>query len=162
MNEKIQAILLKIILELKKLGWLAAPDWEITLHSEKKIPLVRSIPVEGSMNNEMWNDVIEITLELELKSDDNITYIPNLFIYGQIFIDGGTSEDIAYTMPLSVALTEDDFEDERKIKDAASKINKFVEEYSQGEYTDYIDANQQNIDYYNKGGQRRDNDSDED
>ena len=162
MNEKIQAILLKIILELKKVGWVAAPDWEITLHSEKKVPLARSIPVEGSMNNERWDDFIGITLELELKSDDQITYFPDLSIYGQIFIDGGTSEDIAYTMPVSVAITEDDLKSERKIKDASSKINKFAEDYIQGEYTDYIDDNQQNIEYYNKGTKRTGDESDED
>ena len=45
MTDKHQAILLKLIVELKKKQWIATPDWQITLQSEKLIPLKKYFPV---------------------------------------------------------------------------------------------------------------------
>jgi hypothetical protein len=153
MNDKMQAILLKLILNLKKLKWEAGQDWEITLKSEGHVPLIKMIQVEGSMDNEEWNDHVEIAMDLKLDSQDEITYFPDYTIFGQIFIDGGSTEDIAYNMDADVAFTNEDYRDDRKLQSAAEKINQLVDNHVQSQYTKYIDDNMENIQYYKTGGQ---------
>jgi len=160
MNEKIQAILLKIVLELKKSQWTAHPDWEVTLKGEGHVPLVKQVQVEGSMDDQQWDDHIEISMDLKLGTDDQITYFPDYTIFGQIFIDGGSSEDIAYKMDADVAFTESDVQNERKIKEAAAKINRLVDSHLQTEFNDYIDNNYQEIQYHKKEGWKADKEKD--
>ncbi len=162
MNEKIQAVLLKVVLELKKLKWSAAQDWEITLKSEGHVPLMKMVPVEGAMNNEEWHDYIEIAMDLKLDSGDELTYFPDYTIFGQIFIDGGSNEDIAYKMDADVAFTARDFKNDEKIKSAAMKINRLVDDHVQNQYSKYIDNNTENIQYYKSSGQGKADNTPED
>jgi len=162
MNEKIQAILLSIILELKKLRWSPASDWEITLHTDKKGSLIKQIPVEGSFKDEKWNDNIEILMELTLNSEDQITYFPNFTIYGHIFITSGLTGDIVYTMEDDNSYMEDDVKKNGKFKLSAANINRLVEDYVQNEYTSYISSHKDDIDYYKSGGRRKEGDMEND
>lgn len=162
MNERIQAILLKIVVELKKMRWKAVPDWEITLKSEGHVSMVKSIGVEGSMGDEEWRDEVETYIDLKLSSDDEITYFPDYTVYGNIFIDGGSSKDIAYKMDADVAFTERDLGDDAKISIAAKKIDRLVENHIEQEYGDYIDMNAQEIKAYKQGGWKADDDASRD
>ena len=161
MNQNIQAILLKVVLELKKMQWVAGKDWEITLKSEGHVPLVKQISVNGSMDDEEWRDDVETHLQLKLDSDDQITYFPDYTIYANIMIDGGTSKDIAYKMDADVAFTEKEIRDDRKIEQCAKRINRLVEDHIEQEYASYIDNNAEEIKWYKQSGtQKADNEED--
>jgi hypothetical protein len=162
MNEKIQAILLKIVVQLKGMRWKAAPDWEITLKSEGHVPLVKTIGVEGNLGEEEWRDEIETYLELKLISEDEITYFPNYTVYANMHVEGGEIKDLAYTMDADVAFTERDLQDADKIGLAAKKIDRLIENHIEQEYGDYIDMNAQQIKYYKQGGWKADDDASRD
>ena len=160
MNEKIQAILLKIVLELKKDKWAVSPDWEITLKGEGHVPLSKSIQVDGNLDDEEWQDEVDTIIDLKLESDDELTYFPEYTIYANIFIQGGSSKDIAYKLDADVAFTERDLRDDRKAALAAKKITRFVSDHISTEYSDYIDQNAQEIRNYKQGGWRADSNND--
>jgi hypothetical protein len=152
MNEKIQAILLQITLELKKLKWVAGSDWEITLKSEGHVPLVKQVAVEGSMGDEEWRDNIETHLDLKLTSEDELTYFPDYTIYANIFIEGGSNQDIAYKMDADVAFTERDVRNKDKISLAAKKIDRLAESHIEQEFSDYVDMNANAITFHRQQG----------
>lgn len=158
MNEKIQAILLKIVLGLKKLKWVAGQDWEITLKGEGHIPLVRQIEVEGNMGDDNWKDFVETMIHLKLSSDDEITYFPEYTAYANVFMRGAENKDVVFKMNVDVAFTKEDVRSNEKFDLAARKINGLVEDSMENEYRDYIDANEQNIKAYKQGGWKADND----
>ena len=162
MNEKIQAILLKIILQLKKLGWSASQDWELTLKSEGHVPMVKQVTVMGSMDDDEWRDDVETHIDLKLGSDDNLTFFPEYTIYAEIFLQGGSSKDVVYKSDADVAFTEKDIRDDRKIKLAASRLDRIVDGYMEQEYADYVDNNAQDISYYKQGGWKADDDARDD
>ena len=157
MNEKIQAILLKIVLDLKKLSWEAHPDWEITLKSEGHVPMIKQIGVEGSMGDDDWRDIIETHLDIKLISDDEITYFPNYTIYAAISINDVASKDIAYKMDADVAFTERDVRDQSKITLAAKRIDRMVENHIEQEYGNYVSSNSQSIKYFKNPNDELDN-----
>lgn len=152
MNEKIQAILLKIVVEMKKLRWFPDENWEITFKSEGHASLKKAIGVEGSLGDEEWRDEVDTLLNLKLSSDDEITYFPDYTVYGTINIDGGASKDVFHHMDADVAFTERDLGDDAKIALSAKKINRLVENHIEQEYGDYVDMNAQQIKYYKQGG----------
>lgn len=156
MNEKIQAILLKIVVELKKSRWRPAPDWEVTLKSEGHVPLIKNVGVEGNLGDEEWREDINTYVDLKLSSDDELTYFPEYTIYANIFIEGGETKDIAYKMDADVAFTERDLNDEHKITSAAKKIDRLVESHIQQEYGDYVDMNAEQIKAFKRGGWKAD------
>lgn len=162
MNERIQAILLKIVVELKKMRWKPVPDWEITLKSEGHVSLTKAIGVEGNLGDEEWRDEVETFIDLKLASDDEITYFPDYTVYGSIHIEGGVMKDIAYKMDADVAFTERDLGDDAKTNLAAKKIDRLVENHIESEYSDYIDMNAQEITYYKQGGWKADDDASRD
>jgi hypothetical protein len=162
MNEKIQAILLSIILELKKLKWAPADDWEISLHTDKKGSLTKKIPVQGSLKNEKWNDHIEILMELTLNTEDRITYFPKFSIYGHIFITSDLTGDIVYVMDDNISYMEDDVRNTSKFKSSAANINRLIKDYVQSEYTNYIGSHKNDIDYHKSGGRRKEGDMEND
>jgi hypothetical protein len=159
MNEKIQAILLKIVLDLKKLKWSAGPDWEITLKSEGHIPLVKKVLVDNTMSDNKFRDEIDTMIDLTLITDDQITYFPNFTIYGSILIDGGPSKDIAVKQDVDVAFTDKDFQNAAKIVSASKKVNNMVESYIENEYDNYIDTNSKAINAYKQGGWKADDET---
>ncbi len=160
MNDKIQAILLKIVLELKKIGWVANPDWEVTMKSEGHVPLVKQISVMGSMDDEEWRDDIETHIELKLSSEDQITYWPAYTIYANVFMDGGVSKDVVYKGDADVAFTEKDFKEDRKPKTAAERIDRIIAGHMEQEYADYVDNNAEAIRAYKQGGWKSDQEPD--
>jgi hypothetical protein len=159
MNEKTQAILLKIVIGLKRLKWTAGQDWEITLKGEGHVPLVRHIEVEGNMDNEKWKDNVETMIHLKLSSDDEITYFPEYTVYANIFIRGAENKDVVFKMDVDVAFTKEDVKADDKFALASRKINGLVEDSIENEYRDYIDANAKNIKAYRQGGWQADNDA---
>jgi len=156
MNEKIQAILLKIIVELKKLRWAPAKDWEITFQGEGHVPLIKQIVVRGSLGDDEWRDEIETYIHLKLRSDDEITYFPEYSIYGSILIQGGNSKDIAFKMDADVAITDGDLNDNIKLIKAAARIDRLVEDHVEAEYNDYVADNGEQIKAYKQGGWKSD------
>lgn len=156
MNEKVRAILLKIVVELKKLGWITSPEWEITLKAEGHVPLVKNISVSGNMDDDEWEDHVETTINLSLKSDDEITYFPDYTIYASIFMQGGEGHDIAYNLDADVAFTAHDVNDAKKATTAAKRISYIVEDHIESEYSDYIDKNASAIKAYKQGGWQAD------
>jgi hypothetical protein len=160
MNDKIQAILLKIILEMKKENWSVAPDWEVTLKGEGHVPLSKRVRVQGNLDDDEWSDDIETTIDLKLGSEDELTYFPEYTVYASIFIEGGGIEDIAYKMNASVAFTEHDVRDDAKAASAAKRITRLVEDHVEAAYSDYIDENGSAITDYKNGGWKADADDD--
>jgi hypothetical protein len=152
MNQNIQAILLKVVLELKKLSWVPGQDWEITLKSEGHVPLLKQVPVHGSMEDDEWRDDVETHMDLKMDSDDQITYFPDYTIYANIIISGGTSKDIVYKMDADVAFTEKEIKDDRKITECAKRINRLVDDHIEQEYVSYIDNNAEEIKWYKQSG----------
>jgi hypothetical protein len=159
MNDKIQAILLKIIVHLKQNKWRVGPDWEITLKSEHHVPMSTRIFVEGNIADEEWSDNIETNGDLSLTSDDQVTFFPSVTIYSQIFIDGGTSKDITYKIDVDVAFTESDLSNDSKAQSAAARITRLVEDYIENEYSDYVDENGEAIQDHKNGGWKADDDA---
>jgi hypothetical protein len=156
MNEKVQAILLKVVVELKKLQWYPGRDWEVTLKGEGHVPLVKQVSVEGNLGDEEWRDEIETALDIKLMSDDEITFFPEYTIYSQISIPGGPTKDVLHKMDADIAFTENDLNNEQKHVLAARKINRLVESHMQEEYGDYIDQNENEIMAYKQGGWKAD------
>lgn len=151
MNEKIKAILLKIILELKRLGWTADPDWEITFQSEKHVPLVKFIKVQGSTEDKDWEDSVETTIHYKLNSRDQITYFPSCIVYTSISLIGLEMKDVVHELGIDVAFTEKDIRNQSNIKNAATRTNDLIQEYIRQEYSTYVDMNSQKIKLHNMG-----------
>ena len=151
MNEKIQTILLKIVVELKKLQWKPVSDWEITLKSEGHVSLTKQVNVTGNLNDADINDTIETYVDLKFESGDEITYYPKYIVYASILISGGDHRDIMNEMDVDVAITEEDFNNHKKLQQAAEKIDDLVGDHIQEEYDDYISANARNIKAYKEG-----------
>ena len=145
MNEKIQAILLRIIIDLKSLGWAAAPDWEITLKSEGHLPMIKNIPVENNIGELEIKDDVQTYVDLKLKSEDEITYFPEYNIYATIFIEGAGGKDVVHKMDADVAFTEKDVKDKGKTSLAAKKISRLVETQISQEFEEFINSHQQDI-----------------
>ena len=158
MSEKIQAILLKIIIELKKIGWSLSPDWDLTLKSEGHVPLVKPIKVQGSVEDEEWDDNVETLINLKLDSRDSITYFPSCNVYTSISVRGLETKDIVNELGIDVAFTEKDVNNRRSISNAVSRTNDLVEEYIRQEYNTYVDMNSQKIKLYNMGALMDDED----
>lgn len=156
MSDKVQAILLKIILNLKNNQWKVDSDWEITLKSEGHVSLRRNIPVHGDIGESEWDDEVETIVDLKLASRDEITFFPEFTIYANIFINGGPSKDIAYKMDADVAFTEHDVRNDKKAETASQRISRLVEDHIENEYSDYIDQNSQEIINYRQGGWKAD------
>lgn len=152
MNEKIQAILLKIVVELKKDNWKVAPDWELTLKSEGHVPMSKNIRVHGSMDDEEWTDDIDTTIDLKLASDDEITYFPEYTVYAHMYLQNVQGKDIAIKMDADVAFTNHDLADQKKISLAAKKISQFTEDHIEHEYGDYVSQSSEELQNYKLGG----------
>jgi hypothetical protein len=151
MSEKIQAILLRIIVELKKHGWAPGPDWEITLKSEKYVPLIKRIKVQGSVEDENWEDIVETFINFKLDTRDEITYFPSFNVYTTLSIAGLETKDVAHELGIDVAFTEEDINNRRNISNTVNRTNDLVEEYIRQEYATYVDINSQKIKLYNMG-----------
>lgn len=162
MNQNIQAILLKVVLELKKLQWITDNAWEITLKSEDHVPLVKQVPVQGTLEDEEgWRDDIETHISLKLVSQDEITYFPEYTIYANITIPGGNIKDIVYKMEADVAFTKEDLKNDRKAGQCANRINRLVCDHIEQEYSNYLDNNSEEIKFYKQNGtQQADNPND--
>jgi hypothetical protein len=160
MNEKMQAILLGIVIHLKKMGWTPGPDWEITLKSEGHVPMIKLISVQGSVEDEDWDDNVETFINFKLESRDDITYFPYCTVYTNISVVGLEVKDIVHELGIDVAFTEKDIKNTRNIKNASSRTNDLVEEYIRQEYATYVDMNAQKIKLYNMGA-LADDDEDE-
>ncbi len=148
MNRKITAILLELTVALKKVGWTAGKDWEITLQSEGHVPLIKRIIVQGALGGQKWKDSIETYIDLKLTSDDEITYFPDYTIYAHIALEGVDPKDLAYKMGGTVAFTDKDIKKTSKISDAAKKIDRLIEIHINHEYQDYLDTNENKIKPY--------------
>lgn len=151
MNEKIQAILLKIILSLKKAGWVPAKDWEITLKSEGHVPLIKKIKVQGSVEDEDWEDNVETYLSFKLDSRDKITYFPTCNVSTSISLVGLPTKDVINEMGIDVAFTDADVNNRRSIHNASVRTDDLVQEYIRQEYVSYVESNSQKIKLYNMG-----------
>jgi len=159
MNDKIKAIMLKLAMELKKSRWNLSPDSEITFKSEDQISMRKTIAVEGSIGEEEVKNEVDVWLSLTMDSDDQITFYPSYTINGEMFVQGGDIKDINQTMDVDVGFIESNFKDEQKIKTAAGKINRYVVDYVETEFREYLDANASSIGQYKGGGWKADDDA---
>lgn len=157
MNEKIQAILLKIVVQLKGMKWIAAPDWEVTLKGEGHLPLVKQVDVTGEIGGEEWRDSIDTQIDLRLDSEDQLTYFIQYAIYANFSIEGGPTKDVVHKGDTDVAFTERDIKDEAKISLASKKIDRLVTTFIENEYSDYIDQNATNLQQHKTQGTEDDN-----
>lgn len=158
MNEKIQAILLKIVVALRKEQWNVAPDWEITLKGEGHVPMTRNVSVKGDIDGEEWEDTIQTTIDLKLESADELTYFPSYTIYAEIYLEGASGKDIANKMDVDVAFTDRDLKDDSKPSTTAKKITRLTDDYVSNEYSDYVNQNAEDIKSYKHGGWKADAD----
>ena len=160
MNEKIQAILLKIVLDLKKKGWIPSGDWEITLKSDGTVPLEKSIPVHGAIGDREFDEHIDAHITLKLESRDQITYFPGFVVYANIFIDGGDNKDLTDKFECDSAFTDKDYRNGEKSSEAARKIDSIVDSYITEEFDTYMNNNHSNIMAYKAGGWKEPEDND--
>lgn len=154
MNERFQAILLKLIVELKKLRWSVDKNWEVALKADGYVTLTKQVNVQGHLGDgDPWDDSVNTSIYLKLLSDDNITYFPEFTIIADIII-GGTdiSKDISTKMDNDTAFTEKDVNNEAKIASAAKKITRNVEDLIEHEYSDCIDQNSSELLYQKRLG----------
>lgn len=156
MNEKIQAITLKLVVALQKEKWNVDKDWQITLKSEGHVPLRKYVSVRGNLGDEDWSDDVDTTIDLRLASDDEITFFPEFTMYATLYISGGGGKDVAHKTDADVAFVADDFNDDKKIQLAAKKISNGVSEYIENEYSNYVDQNASDIQSYKMGGYKGD------
>jgi hypothetical protein len=147
---------MKIILELKKLGWKAEPDWRIALKVENHVPLVKQIEVTNDTNKQSWNDQIETHIDLRLSTPDKITYFPEYEISANIFIEGGDIKDVLYTADAGVAFIDKDFQNKSKITLAAKKIDSTTRDQIESEYSNYLSSAATAIQQYRQGGWKAD------
>lgn len=133
MNEKIQLILFKIVLDLKKLGWKSMPDWEITFKSEGHISMTKVIPVKIDVNGRRSSDSVETYLNFKFSSDDQITFYPEYNVSTSIFINSEI-KDISENMDIDIPFSEEDLQDLQKINAASVRINDSIQNYIQESY----------------------------
>jgi hypothetical protein len=152
MNEKVQAILLKLVVELKKLRWRVSPDWELILKSEGHVNMSRHISVEGSLGDDQWNDQIDTSIDLKLGTSDELTYFPEFNVVAEIFLEGGGIKDVVYNSDNDTAFTEADLNDTAKIASAAKRIDRSVEDHIEHEYDEYLINNGDEIQYQRSHG----------
>lgn len=147
MNEKIQAILLKITIELKKLGWTTSPDWQITLKSEEYVSLVKDIGVSGEINDNEFKDNVQTHIDMKLLSSDEVTYFPEYTVYANLFIDSVGSKDLSYKMDVDVSFMDKEFTNENKIVLAAKKIDRRISDYIEKEFESYVSDSSSEIEH---------------
>ena len=162
MNEKIQAILLKLVVELKKLRWKVGENWELDLKNEGHVTLTKFINVEGSLGDDSWNDQIQTTIDLKLSSDDQVTYFPEFNIMAEIFIQGGPIKDVVQQNDNDTAFSENDLGDDAKIQFAAKRITRTTEDVIEHEYEEYLTNNGEAIEYEKTHGDPLGGDSPDD
>lgn len=153
MNEKLQAILLKLIVELKKLHWRVDKNWELTLKSEGHVPLVKYVSVHGSLDEDEWDEDLQTTIDVRLESDDQVTYFPEFTVYVSISIEGAdATRDVAHKTDNDTAFTDRDVSEDAKIKSAAQGITRSTENLVEHEYDEYIQEHGNDITYHKKLG----------
>ena len=158
MNERLQAILYRIVVELKKKRWTTGTDWNLTLKAEGHLPLVKYVLCQGNLDSEDFTDHVEVTMDLKLDTDDKVTYFPECVIHSQIYTDGAPTKDIEYKMEVDVGFIDSDYKDDKKAKIAADRLNSWTENYIRDEFSDYYDQNAEAITSYKAGGYRADQD----
>jgi hypothetical protein len=141
MNEKLKAILLKIATELRQFGWRPSGDYELNFRNSGHFSVRSSVKVEGTRDDETWTEGIDIELDLGLDTNDQITYYPEYELHGEIFMQGGNISDLEQVMDINVSFTENDVNNNQKIKLAAQQINTSVQGYVQEQYQEYINDN---------------------
>lgn len=152
MNDKIQAVLLKLVVALQKLHWKVDGDWQLALKTEGHVTMQKHVSVHGSLDDDEWDDQIETTLDLKLGTSDEVTFFPEFMIYAEIFIDGGGIKDVAEKTDNATAFTDHDIQDDAKIGSAAKQIDRAVEDHIEHEYDAYLADNGSDISALKKGG----------
>lgn len=160
MNEKIQAILLKLVLNLKRFKWIPGQDWELTLKSQKHIPIQKSVSVVGNIDGEEFSDQLDTHVELTLESSDQITFYPTYTLYSTIFLDGAGSHEVVHSSDIDIAFTDKDIKEDKKIEEAAKRMDRLIADQLDSEYNSYIADNDQAIKAYKYGGWKADVDED--
>lgn len=161
MNQNVQAILLKLVVELKKLRWKVSENWELALKSEGHVEMVRKIHVRGKLGeHEEWDDNIETTINLKLSSQDEITFFPEYIIQAEIFLEGGSFKDVNDKADVDEAFVAKDVSNDAKAKSAATKITRNVENYIEHEYDEYLSHNGDEIMYQKSHGAKADQEDD--
>lgn len=149
MDKKIMGILLQIVKRLdKENGWMVDKDWELTYKSNGHISLVKTVEVEGQLDQAKWKEQVPTQVDLKMTSEDEWTYWPEFTIFAQVKIAAIDSEDIAYKMTSNVAYMADDVKDETKAGKAAREINQSVNGHIQKVYQQYVDKNKEAVRYY--------------
>ena len=159
MNDKIKAILLNIIIGLKPFGWKLQKDYELTLQSDGFYHLINNLPVEGDSGNKTWQDTQEVDLELKLESDDQITHYPDFNVSTEFFIQGGNIDRIENNFDSDISFTDKEVQNREKALLVAKKINGTISAFIQSEYHNYVDNNAQDMEDYNSGGYKADDDA---
>jgi hypothetical protein len=162
MNDKIQAILLKLVLELKKLRWKVSQDWELILKSEGHVTMTKHVNVQGSLGDDQWDDQIDTSIDLKLGTSDEVTYFPEFNVTAEIYLEGGTIKDVVYNSDNDTAFTDNDLNDTAKIAIAAKGITRSVEDHIEHEYDEYLMNNGDEIQYQKHHGDPLGGDSPDD
>jgi len=149
MDKKIQAILLSVVSQLKKLNWKLSDEWAITIKTDGNVSISKKIPVSGNISDQEIHMSIPTYVNFKLDSTDEITYFPNITVNAQINIDGGQLEDVEETGEIDVAFTNDDYKHATKATDAAKKINRNVEDFINTAFEKYISNNSDSITHQN-------------
>lgn len=149
MNKKIQSILLQIVVVLEKQHrWGIKSDWRITFKAEGHVPLIKKVGVEGNFDNDDWRDDVDTYIDLKFVTDDEITYFPEVYVYGSISMPGVEIKDLAYKIKVPEAFTSGEFKNKSKIEGCAKKVNDLADEYIGLMYDDFIYKNGSSIKAY--------------
>ena len=152
MQQKIQIILFQLVAELKKLGWLAEKDWELTYQVERTVKLTKEISVEGSIGDApAWTDSFLTSIAIKLESDDEITYFPEYVIETELFVPGGNIREIQYSTDNETAFSDRDITNPAKAMTSAKQIDVHVANHIQEAFDEYLLENGNAIDDSTKG-----------
>lgn len=149
MDKKIEGILLQIVKRLEKEnGWMVDKDWALTYKTDGHIALIRTIEVEGQLDQTKWKDQVATAIHVKMTSEDEWTYWAEFTIYAQIKIASIDSEDIGYKMTSNVAFMAEHVKDETKASKAAREINTATQTHILKSYQAYVDKNKEAVKYF--------------
>jgi hypothetical protein len=151
MNQKSQILLLQMVKALKANNWSGDNQWELSLKADGNVPLMRSVTVEGRLDEEKWKDQVHTMIRVSVTTDDEITFFPEFSLYAQVAIGSIPAKDIEYKTAGNVAFTDKDLKNDKKFQSAATEISRMVDTYIGEMYQDYIDINEEVVKFYKQG-----------
>jgi len=150
-SESIKAILIKIALELKKLGWKSeSQSNEIDIH-QNHLGMFKESDWDGQHDLPDVSVVQGVDMRFKKNEQNNVYFLTYESNY-QLFVDGVGGDDIKENGDLDVDFLEHDVSNMNKIQKAASQISKDISEEANEKAHTFAENSYSEWRIYNSGG----------